>query len=70
MKAVGALLSIIIIAFYFLYNAASIGSNMWLSDWSNDALYFNTTHDTAHRNMRLGVYGAIGFLQGWYYFAS
>ena len=64
LKAVGALLSIIIVLFYILYNAASIYSNIWLSDWSNDARYPNATHDPEQRNMRLGVYGALGVLQG------
>ncbi|KAK7506164.1 hypothetical protein BaRGS_00002276, partial [Batillaria attramentaria] len=64
LKAVGALLSLIIVAFYVLYNAASIYSNIWLSDWSNDARRFNGTADDDQRNMRLGVYGALGALQG------
>jgi len=73
LKAVGALLSIIIVLFYILYNAASIYSNIWLSEWSNDARNPNATHDPEQRNMRLGVYGALGVLQGrlsYFYFFS
>nr|KAG5713488.1 hypothetical protein BaRGS_025036 [Batillaria attramentaria] len=70
LKAVGALLSLIIVAFYVLYNAASIYSNIWLSDWSNDARRFNGTADDDQRNMRLGVYGALGALQGVFIFAG
>ncbi|XP_048248325.1 multidrug resistance-associated protein 1-like isoform X3 [Haliotis rufescens] len=62
-KAIGPILSAIILLFYLLYNAASIGSNVWLSDWSNDAERFNHTN-TAQRDMRLGVYAALGFSQG------
>ena len=64
LKAVGALLSFIIVLFYILYNAASIYSNVWLSEWSNDARSPNATHDPEQRSMRLGVYGALGVLQG------
>ena len=64
MRAVGALLSCVIVLFYILYNAASIYSNVWLSEWSNDARFPNSTHDPDQRNMRLGVYGALGVLQG------
>ena len=64
LKAVGALLSSIIVLFYVLYNAASIYSNVWLSEWSNDARNPNATHDPEQRDMRLGVYGALGVLQG------
>ncbi|XP_067673483.1 multidrug resistance-associated protein 1-like isoform X3 [Haliotis asinina] len=62
-KAVGPVLSAVILLFYLLYNAANIGSNVWLSDWSNDAQRYNHT-DPAQRDMRLGVYGALGFSQG------
>lgn len=64
-RSIGILLSFLIIFFYVLYNAASIYSNIWLSDWSNDNVtVVNGTIDTEQRDMRLGVYGAIGFVQG------
>ncbi|XP_076439591.1 multidrug resistance-associated protein 1-like [Babylonia areolata] len=66
LKAVGALLSFIIILFYILYNASSIYANVWLSEWSNDARLPNATQDTDLRNKRLGVYGALGVLQGFF----
>ncbi|KAL8585023.1 hypothetical protein ACOMHN_043659 [Nucella lapillus] len=70
LRAVGALLSFLIVLFYVLYNAASIYSNVWLSEWSDDARTPNATHSSAHRDMRLGVYGALGVLQGVFVFAG
>lgn len=73
-KSVGVLLSILTTMFYILYNAANLYSNIWLSEWSNDATKYQmssndsneTTVDTDMRNLRLGVYGALGFVQGLY----
>ncbi|GAB6030102.1 Multidrug resistance-associated protein 1 [Chamberlinius hualienensis] len=47
----------------FLYASAygcSMGSNMWLSIWSNDKLLPDGTQDIPLRNLRLGVYAALG----------
>ncbi|XP_035694460.1 multidrug resistance-associated protein 1-like [Branchiostoma floridae] len=43
--------------------AALVGSNFWLSDWSDDAVV-NGTQSAGQRNIRLGVYGALGMAQG------
>ena len=65
LRSVGLPLSMLIIFFYLMYNAASIYSNIWLSEWSSDNVtVINGTIDTAQRDMRLGVYGAIGIIQG------
>ncbi|XP_012937343.1 multidrug resistance-associated protein 1 isoform X1 [Aplysia californica] len=64
LRAVGPVLTALIIMFYVLYNGASIYSNIWLSQWSNDARNPNITKDEDNRNMRLGVYGALGLVQG------
>ena len=64
LRAVGPVLTGFIILFYILYNAVSIYSNVWLSEWSNDATNPNITNDEDQRNMRLGVYGALGLAQG------
>ncbi|XP_052261658.1 multidrug resistance-associated protein 1-like isoform X6 [Dreissena polymorpha] len=64
MKAVGIFLSVITVLFYVLYNAASLYSNIWLSDWSNDATKLNGTTDPAQQQLRLGIYGLLGFVQG------
>lgn len=51
--------------FYFIQNVAIIGQNLWLSDWTEDAVeYFNTTYPGHIRDMRIGVFGALGLAQG------
>ncbi|KAJ8319362.1 hypothetical protein KUTeg_004453 [Tegillarca granosa] len=67
LKSVGPILSPCIMLFYILYNVTSVYSNFWLSDWSNDNVTVtNGTIDTAQRDLRLGVYGALGFIQGFF----
>ncbi|CAG5122310.1 unnamed protein product, partial [Candidula unifasciata] len=63
-RAIGIMLSLVIILFSILFNATGIYSNIWLSQWSNDARNPNITADASNRNMRLGVYGALGIIQG------
>lgn len=47
------------------FQGFSIGSNIWLSKWSNDnETVVNGTVDTGKRDMYLGVYGALGIGQG------
>uniref|UniRef100_A0A8C6PXB0 ABC-type glutathione-S-conjugate transporter n=1 Tax=Nothobranchius furzeri TaxID=105023 RepID=A0A8C6PXB0_NOTFU len=60
-KAVGPLLSVIIILLYGCQSAASIGANIWLSQWTNDASGNGTQVDVP---MRVGVYAALGITQG------
>uniref|UniRef100_A0A671LHG9 Canalicular multispecific organic anion transporter 2-like n=1 Tax=Sinocyclocheilus anshuiensis TaxID=1608454 RepID=A0A671LHG9_9TELE len=60
-KAVGPLLSLFICVLYGCQSATSIGANVWLSEWTNDAL-LNRTQDRVH--MRVGVYAALGISQG------
>ncbi|XP_068923158.1 ATP-binding cassette sub-family C member 2 [Petaurus breviceps papuanus] len=44
-----------------------VGSNFWLSEWTNDSQkYWNQTYPTSQRDMRIGVYGALGFSQGFF----
>ena len=63
MRSVGLPIAIAIIFLYLLNNVAAIGANLWLSDWSDD-IAMNGTQDAAQRDMRLGVYGALGLAQG------
>lgn len=44
-----------------LYQAFSIGSNVWLGEWSSNNI---TANDTDKRDLYLGVYGALGIGQG------
>ncbi|NXM27118.1 MRP3 protein, partial [Oxyruncus cristatus] len=61
MKAVSPVLSLVICLLYCCQNAAAIGANVWLSDWTNEPVVNGTQHNTA---MRIGVYAALGLLQG------
>lgn len=60
-KSVGIFLSVATLVLNFVFQAFQIGSNLWLTQWSNDK---EVEHDTGLRNMYLGVYGAFGFGQG------
>ena len=64
MRSVGVFTSCVILLLYTLNNVATVYSNFWLSYWSNDAAEANGTVDTSKRDMRLGVYGALGLVQG------
>ncbi|NWZ41535.1 MRP3 protein, partial [Brachypodius atriceps] len=61
MKAVGPVISLVICFLYCCQNAAAIGANVWLSDWTNEPVVNGTQPNTA---MRIGVYAALGLLQG------
>ena len=63
MRAMGLCVSSTVIMLYILNNSAAVYANFWLSDWSNDATV-NLTVATKQRDMRLGVYGALGIVQG------
>ncbi|XP_036439199.1 canalicular multispecific organic anion transporter 1-like [Colossoma macropomum] len=60
------------VAVYFVQNVAFIGQNVWLSEWTNDAVrYPNESSYPAHvRDMRIGVFGALGIAQGLLVFAG
>ncbi|KAL1278362.1 hypothetical protein QQF64_025035, partial [Cirrhinus molitorella] len=61
MKAIGLPLSIFSIFLFFCHHLSSLGSNYWLSLWTDDPVVNNTQPS---RKMRLGVYGALGLSQG------
>uniref|UniRef100_A0A8C2UJK1 ATP binding cassette subfamily C member 3 n=1 Tax=Coturnix japonica TaxID=93934 RepID=A0A8C2UJK1_COTJA len=67
MKAVSPVISLIICFLYCCQNAAAIGANVWLSDWTNEPVINGTQHNTS---MRIGVYAALGLLQGFIVFVS
>ncbi|XP_044152162.1 ATP-binding cassette sub-family C member 3 [Bufo gargarizans] len=60
-KAVGLVVSLVVCFLYCCQNAAAIGTNVWLSDWTSEEIINGTQQNT---NMRVGVYAALGFLQG------
>ncbi|KZC08998.1 Multidrug resistance-associated protein 1 [Dufourea novaeangliae] len=63
-KSIGWFLSIATIIMNAIYQGFSIGSNSWLSVWSNDNLTDdNNTFDRAKQDLYLGVYGGLGLGQ-------
>ncbi|XP_073096660.1 ATP-binding cassette sub-family C member 2 [Manis javanica] len=65
LRAVGWYSIFFIIFAYMINSAAFIGSNIWLSNWTNDSKAFNSTnYPASQRDMRVGVYGALGVIQG------
>lgn len=63
MSAMGWVYSIVVFLMYFIQNTAFIGQNLWLSDWTNDA-DTNITSPISERDVRVGVFGALGVAQG------
>ncbi|XP_012271250.1 multidrug resistance-associated protein 1 isoform X2 [Orussus abietinus] len=64
LKSIGWFLSISTIFLNAIYQGFSIGSNVWLSKWSDDnETAVNGTADTSKRDMYLGVYGVLGLGQ-------
>uniref|UniRef100_A0A8D0L774 MRP3 protein n=1 Tax=Sphenodon punctatus TaxID=8508 RepID=A0A8D0L774_SPHPU len=61
MKAISPALCSFICFLYCCQNAAAIGANVWLSDWTNEPVINGTQHNTS---LRVGVYAALGLLQG------
>ncbi|XP_061829744.1 multidrug resistance-associated protein 1 [Nerophis lumbriciformis] len=59
-KAIGCL-SFISMLLFFAYNLLSLFSNYWLSLWTDDPVVNGTQ---PNRQLRLGVYGALGLSQG------
>ena len=59
-RAIGVFASVATVFFYGASQAFSVGSNVWLSIWSED----EASVEPSVRNKYLGVYGALGVLQG------
>ncbi|GAV06011.1 hypothetical protein RvY_16054-1 [Ramazzottius varieornatus] len=49
---------------YILSNSANLATNIWLGQWADDSRHPERSTDTSWTNYRLGVYGALGSLQG------
>ncbi|XP_061404841.1 multidrug resistance-associated protein 1-like isoform X1 [Lethenteron reissneri] len=62
MRSVGLPLSLAVGLLYLTQNTAAVGSNVWLSEWANDAELNDTRRPGTE--LRLGVYGALGGAQG------
>uniref|UniRef100_A0A3B4B6A8 ATP-binding cassette, sub-family C (CFTR/MRP), member 2 n=1 Tax=Periophthalmus magnuspinnatus TaxID=409849 RepID=A0A3B4B6A8_9GOBI len=63
-RAMGWGYTILVIFIYFIQNVAFIGQNLWLSDWTNDAIdYANMTYPAWKRDTRIWVFGVLGVAQ-------
>ncbi|KAK9303947.1 hypothetical protein QLX08_004533 [Tetragonisca angustula] len=64
-KSIGWFLSILTIIMNAIFQGFSIGSNAWLSVWSDSNLTdYNNTVNQVEQNMYLGVYAGLGLGQG------
>ncbi|KAM6186730.1 ATP-binding cassette sub-family C member 2 [Rhynchocyon petersi] len=64
LRAIGWCSMFLLIFSYILNSVAFIGSNLWLSAWTNDSKTYNSTnYPASQRDMRVGVYGALGLAQ-------
>uniref|UniRef100_A0A3P9ASD7 Canalicular multispecific organic anion transporter 1 n=1 Tax=Maylandia zebra TaxID=106582 RepID=A0A3P9ASD7_9CICH len=69
LRAMGWGYSAMVFLIYFIQNAAFIGQNLWLSDWTSDSVeYYNMTYPSWKRDTRVGVFGALGVAQGLFVF--
>lgn len=65
MSAVGWCFSFWTFMGYIAQYAAYTGTNLWLSEWTDDSQrYLNQTYPTHMRDLRIGVFGALGMAQG------
>ncbi|OWK07987.1 hypothetical protein Celaphus_00008578, partial [Cervus elaphus hippelaphus] len=64
MRAIGWCSIVFILLAFVIYYVAFIGSNLWLSAWTSDSKIYNgTNYPSSQRDMRVGVYGALGIAQ-------
>ena len=67
LQAIGWCSIVFILLGFVIYYVAFIGSNLWLSAWTSDSKKYNgTNYPSSQRDLRVGVYGALGVAQGMY----
>ncbi|XP_068237783.1 multidrug resistance-associated protein 1-like isoform X4 [Palaemon carinicauda] len=62
-KAVGVVAVTLTFIFGVLAQVSTVGSNIWLTAWSNENITDGEAQDPAVRDLYLGVYGALGAIQ-------
>lgn len=60
LRNIGVFLSAATVFFNVVFQGFSIGSNVWLSEWSNDKSMYGNETDDSKQSLYLGVYGALG----------
>ncbi|XP_074964157.1 ATP-binding cassette sub-family C member 2 isoform X2 [Phalacrocorax aristotelis] len=64
LRAVGLWYSFWVAMGYIGQYVAFVGTNLWLSAWTDDAQhYLNQTYPVEQRDLRIGVFGALGVSQ-------
>lgn len=69
LRAMGTFHSVALAVLYSLYHAASVGSNLWLSHWTDDiqrsnfTVLPNNTYRIHDNTIYIGVYGALAVTQ-------
>ncbi|KAK2530524.1 Abcc2 [Columba guinea] len=64
LRGVGLWYSFWVAMGYIGQNAAYVGTNLWLSAWTDDAQrYLNQTYPVQQRDLRIGVFGVLGLSQ-------
>ncbi|NWS71615.1 MRP2 protein, partial [Crotophaga sulcirostris] len=64
LRAVGLWYSFLVAMGYVGQYVAFVGTNLWLSAWTDDAQrYLNQTYPVEQRDLRIGVFGALGVSQ-------
>ncbi|XP_014813456.1 PREDICTED: canalicular multispecific organic anion transporter 1 isoform X2 [Calidris pugnax] len=64
LRAVGLWYSFWVAMGYVAQYVAYVGTNLWLSAWTDDAQhYLNQTYPVEQRDLRIGVFGALGVSQ-------
>ncbi|XP_015722689.1 canalicular multispecific organic anion transporter 1 isoform X1 [Coturnix japonica] len=71
LRAVGLVFSFCVAMSYVGEYAAYVGTNLWLSAWTDDAeRYQNETYPVQQRDLRIGVFGALGVSQALFLFLA
>uniref|UniRef100_A0AAR2LA44 ATP-binding cassette, sub-family C (CFTR/MRP), member 2 n=1 Tax=Pygocentrus nattereri TaxID=42514 RepID=A0AAR2LA44_PYGNA len=72
LRSMGWCYGTMFITVYFIQNLAFIGQNLWLSDWTNDAVRYpnESTYPARIRDVRVGAYGGLGMAQGFLVFVG
>ena len=68
-NSIGYAMTLVIVILFAAFQASSVYSNIWLSNWTDDDLLKNTSRSNSteyqdRNTMYLGVYGGLGVAQG------